>query len=246
MRYLTIMALLPLAACSMSFDDHDADGKGVASTGSGTARSYAVADFTGVDLRGSDDVDVRVGAAFSVRAEGSAKDLDRLVIEKVGDTLRVGRKHGSFNWGWQHGDEVKIFVTMPSIASASISGSGNLGIDKVAAAKFEASTAGSGDISIGSLAADDADFSVAGSGGIAAAAGLAKRLTISIAGSGDVDAARLKASSADVSIAGSGNASADVTGPAQVSIIGSGDADLGAAAKCTTSKVGSGEVKCGG
>lgn len=242
MRALCLGLILPLAACSMNFGD-DADAKGVAGTGSGDARTYAVADFSHFDLRGSDDVDVRVGSAFSVRAEGPSAELDRLVIEKVGDSLHVGRKTGL--WSGSH-RAVKVFVTMPRITAANLAGSGNLSVDSVDGAKFEAASAGSGDIAIGRLAVDQAELSIAGSGAIKAAGGTTKKLTLSISGSGDITATTLKAGSATVSIAGSGGATADVEGPAQVSIVGSGDVDLGTRAHCTTTKIGSGDVKCGG
>jgi len=245
MRLFPLAVMLPLAACSMHYGD-DADAKGVAGSGSGNARRYAIADFSEVDLRGSDDVDVRVGSAFSVRAEGPSEELDTLVIEKLGPSLQIGRKPGFNLWGGGTHRTVKVFVTMPRIASANLAGSGDLAIDAVEGGRFSAVSAGSGDMTIARLSVDAAALSVAGSGGIAASGGIAKRLTLSIAGSGDISAAHLKAGSAEVSIAGSGSASADVAGPATVSIVGSGDADLGRAARCTTSKVGSGEVKCGG
>ncbi|MES2754332.1 MAG: head GIN domain-containing protein [Pseudomonadota bacterium] len=237
--FVILAAAFPLIACNVMADN---DRPGVAGTGSGTTRTYAVADFTKVALRGSDDIDVRVGTAFSVRAEGDAEVLDYLKIEKDGDTLKVGRRNrDGFNWG---GKSAKIYVTMPRIAAGSVAGSGDLAIDRAEGAGFEASTAGSGNIAVATLAVDSADFSIAGSGSIAAG-GTAKAVNASIAGSGDIDAKRLKASGAEVSIAGSGSVAIDVTGNAKVSIVGSGDADLGKGAKCSTSKMGSGTVTCG-
>jgi hypothetical protein len=239
-----LVAALPLTACSAHSDE---DSKpGVAGSGTGTSRSFAIADFTGVDLRGSDDVDVRVGTGFSVRAEGPSAELDKLKIEKVGDTLRVGRVDGnSFHWGSSSHKGVTIYVTMPRIADAAIAGSGNMSVDRVEGQSFRGDTAGSGDLDVAALNVQAGDFSIAGSGGMKLK-GSSKHLKIAIAGSGDVDAGGLKAEGADVSVAGSGGVRADVTGPAQVSVMGSGDVDLGSGAKCTTSKMGSGDVHCGG
>lgn len=238
-----LVAALPLAACSYSDDDSK---PGVAGSGTGTSRSFAVADFTGVDLRGSDNVDVRVGTGFSVRAEGPSAELDKIKIEKVGDTLRIGRVDGSgFHWGGGSHKSVTIYVTMPRIAEAAIAGSGDMNVDRVDGQSFKGDSAGSGDLEVAALNVQAGDFSIAGSGGMKLK-GVSKHLKIAIAGSGDVDAAGVKAEGADVSVAGSGGVRADVTGPAQVSIVGSGDVDLGAGAKCTTSKMGSGDVHCGG
>ena len=67
-RYM-LLALLPLAACSGT-----ARSEGTPPSGTGGNRTFAVNGFTGVDAAGPDDVDVRVGSGFSVRAEG---DPDR-------------------------------------------------------------------------------------------------------------------------------------------------------------------------
>ncbi len=237
---MMLIAVVPLAACSgMDF----VDSGGVAGKGTGTTRSFAVADFKNVSLRGSDDVEITTGPSFAVRAEGPSDVLDRLKIERDGDTLKIGRKNDpSFSWGSRKG--ARIFVTMPSIGEAAVAGSGDMTIDRVEGKTFDGSTAGSGSIAIASLSVESAELSIAGSGDIAAK-GTAGRLKMSIAGSGDIDASGVKASLADASIAGSGSINADVNGKASVSIMGSGDADMGANASCETSKVGSGTVACG-
>lgn len=239
MRLLVIASLVGLSACSVTWND-DQKGDGVAGSGSGTARTFAVADFTSIDLTGTDNVDVRVGAGFSVRAEGPSDQLDRLRLTRDGDTLDIGRKKG-VNWGDKKA--VTVYVTMPRLAQAVIAGAGNMTIDRVEGAQFDAKIAGSGDMNVGTLAVDRADLSIAGSGNIGAT-GVARQLGINIAGSGDIDAPTLQASRAEVKIAGAGNVRAAVTGPASVKIMGVGDVDLGPAADCTVKKMGTGSVRC--
>ena len=241
MRTLLLLVALPLAACSSH--GSGADAAGVPASGSGTARSYAVSGFTAVDLRGSDDAVVRTGGAFSVRAEGPSDMLDDLKITRDGDTLKIGRKsHSGFHWGG--GRKVKVFVTMPSIASAGVAGSGDMTVDKVSGGSFSGSTAGSGDLTIQQIDADAVDLSIAGSGDISAA-GRARQGSLSLAGSGNIEAGGLSLDDAKVSIAGSGDVKAMVNGHAKVSMMGSGDVDLGGGATCTVSKMGSGSVRCG-
>ena len=242
MRAYVFAALLPLAACG-NFGGGE-EGAGVQPTGSGNSRSFAVSDFSRVELAGPDDVDVRVGSAFSVRAEGSEHELARLRIERVGDRLKVGRQRRS-GVSWSRGEGVRVYVTMPRITAAELAGSGNLSVDRAEGASFVGDLAGSGNLSIGTLAVREANLSIAGSGNVRAG-GAAESLKVDIAGSGDVAAEGLTARGANVSIAGSGNVRARVNGDAKVSIMGSGDVDLGDGARCTTSKMGSGEVRCGG
>ena len=245
MRKMMVLALLPLAACGNGMGDEDSGNPGIVGTGSGTTRTYAATGFTAVELRGADDVDVRVGSGFSVRAEGDPKLLDQLKIETINGTLRVGRISGThFSWGDGHHD-AKVFVTMPRLTEASIAGSGDMTVDRVQGASFKGNSAGSGTLSVGTLAIGDGTFSIAGSGDVKLA-GTARSIDVSIAGSGDVEAGDLKTSGATVSIAGSGSVKAAVEGAAKVSLMGSGDVDLGPQARCDTSKMGSGTVRCGG
>ena len=236
MRSLILLAALPLAACGM------ASGSGAVGTGTGSTRDFALTGFKAVTLTGSDDVDVKIGPNFAVHATGPSEVLDQLLIERDGDTLKIGRKPViGFSWG---GKGAKISVTMPQITAAELTGSGGMTIDQVKIAEFKAATTGSGDLGIAALDVQNGDFSVTGSGSISAR-GKAAALALSIMGSGDIDAKGVTAGSADVSIMGSGSANTTVNGAAKVNIMGSGDADLGAGATCTTSKMGSGKVTCG-
>src|SRR3546814_9268518 len=104
-----------------------------------------------VDLRGSDDIDVRVGPAFAIHATGPAELLDKLEIVRDGDTLKVGRRGNSVSWGGDKGRAIKIMVTMPALRGASVAGSGNLSVDRVEGYDFAASASGSGNLTIGAI-----------------------------------------------------------------------------------------------
>lgn len=237
MRAFALIALMPLAACTGT-----ADSKGVPASGSGGNRSFAVDGFSAVAATGPDDVDVRVGSGFSVRAEGDPAELDKLVIVRNGDTLEVRRKSDvGFSWGSR--PHTKVYVTMPRITAASATGSGDVTVDRVAGSAFTADATGSGDLTIGSVAVQTLSLSLTGSGNVTTA-GTATSGKLSVTGSGDVAADKLRLSSAEISVMGSGGVAAAVSGPAQVNVMGSGDVTLTGGAKCTTSKMGSGSVTC--
>ncbi|RYY26292.1 MAG: DUF2807 domain-containing protein [Sphingomonadales bacterium] len=239
---LLMIAMLPLlastAACQSKWEK---EGESIPSSGPGATRTYAATGFTGVDLRGSDDVEVKMGATFSVTAEGDPKMLDQLEIQVVDGTLRVGRKDHSGKW-FDNDHDVKVRVVMPKLAKASVGGSGNLTIER-AEGDVSASVSGSGNLDIADLRGGLSTLSVAGSGDLNAK-GATEKLAASIAGSGDIDAGGLTANSAEVSIAGSGNMKGIVKGGAAVNIVGSGDVELTGGAKCAINTVGSGEVRC--
>lgn len=239
MRYLALALLIPVAACGMAAT-YASDQQGLAPEGTGTNRSYAASDFTRVTIAGPDNVEVRSGP-FSVRAEGDPAVLDRLVIARDGDTLRVGRRSGV---SWTKGS-ARVIVTMPAIEEAAISGSGSFRIAAVEGPRFRGAISGSGGIAIDAMRTGEVEFGISGSGDVTAA-GSAQSLTVRIAGSGDVQARGLSAARATVSVAGSGDVAATVRGPAEVRLAGSGDIDLGPGARCTIRKSGSGSVRCGG
>lgn len=231
MRWI-VVAGLGLAACS-------SNGQSVPTP---ERRQIAERDFSAVAVNGSTGVDIRHGAAFAVEAEGDATALDRLTVERDGDTLRIGQRSGG-NWWSGRRSPVRVRITMPAIRAATLAGSGDIAIDQ-ADDGFAGSVGGSGDMTIGQLRGNRAMLKVGGSGTIAAA-GAVRHLDMAVAGSGSIDAKQVVATEATVTVAGSGDANATVNGPARVTLAGSGSTTLGAGARCTIDRSGSGDADCG-
>lgn len=82
-------------------------------------QDYSFEDFDEIDASAGVDVVLRQGA-FAVHAEGSENALDRLKIEKRGDTLHIGRKRqNGFNWG--SSGSVTVTVSAPAYTAISAS-----------------------------------------------------------------------------------------------------------------------------
>ena len=241
MRKTAILAsILALGACN----SHAEDAEATASAGGGETREYQVASFDRVSLGGSHNVIVTVGGAPSVRAEGDPKVLERLEVKVEDGELHIGsRNKTSFGFSKKRG-HATVHVTVPSLSAASIGGSGDMRIDKVAGERFAASIGGSGDMEVGNIAAKTAAFSIAGSGNIRAS-GTAEEAAMSVAGSGDMGLEGLQVRRARVSVVGSGDVRAHASETADVSIMGSGDVRLTGGARCSVDKMGSGSVDCG-
>jgi hypothetical protein len=239
MRAALILApALLLGACRVNVED---GGRGHAS------KAFPVGGFDRIALGGPYDAVVTVGGTPSVRAEGDKAAIDRLEIKVEGGQLRIATTpSGGWSWGFSgRHRRATIYVTVPALAAASLEGSGDMRIDKVAGRAFEAAIGGSGDMQIGAIQVDDATLSVSGSGDLTAS-GKAGKATINVAGSGDVAASGFESATATVSIIGSGDVAARVTQSADVKVMGSGDVTITGNAKCTISKMGSGDVHCGG
>ena len=236
MRLFAAAALIPLAACSMGWSD---DGPGITGTGSGGARSYAAGNFDRIAVKGAGNVEVHVGGAFAVRAEGSPAALDRLRIAVKDDELVIGpRRHG-----YDGETAPKVYVTLPRLAGTAVAGSGDITVDRVSGGAFKADIAGSGDLKVAAFAVDSVDLSVAGSGDFTGA-GTTGTVSVSIAGSGNVKAPDLKARTAKVDIAGGGDVHLNAYDQAKVSIMGGGDVRIDGGATCDVSKMGGGTVTC--
>lgn len=240
MRKAAILgSMLLLGACNFTAGAKEAE-----AGGEKVKRDYQVAAFDRVSLAGPHDVIVTVGGAPSVRAEGDSRLIERLEVKVENGELSIGTRD-RVSFGWKNHKPVRIYVTAPSLAGASIGGSGNIKVDRIEGRSFAAAIGGSGDIDLASMKVEEAAFSIGGSGNIRAV-GTATGSQASIAGSGDLDLGRLETRRTKVSIAGSGNVSARATEAADIDIVGSGDVTLAGGAKCNISKMGSGEARCTG
>ena len=229
---LSLVSLATLAGCSPS-----------ASAAGDASRTYAVSGFNAVRLAGSDNVRVVRGPAYSVLARGPVDILDRLDIRRDGNTLIVSRKsNGMFNWSR---GSATVTVTMPTIGTADLAGSGNLSVDRVDGPLFDASLTGSGDLSLASVDAGSLKLRVTGSGD-ATATGRARTAVFSVTGSGSITADKLTTGTASLSVMGSGDVTAHASQSATLSVAGSGDATVQGTRNCSISKSGSGEATCTG
>lgn len=204
------------------------------------ARTYALTGFDEIASAGPDRVVVRVGPAFAVRAEGPASVLESLALAIDGRALTITRER-EFEGPTK---AATVYVTLPTLAAASLRGSGAVTIDRMAGNELSATVAGSGDLTIGRAEAGVMTLNLGGSGAMRVT-GTATRLEVTTAGSGDVEARGLVAAEARVTVQGSGGVEVTVNGPADVSVIGSGDVTLGGGAQCRTTVAGSGDVSCG-
>jgi hypothetical protein len=227
---------MALAACNADAQE------GTAET---ARRDFQVGQFQSISLTGSPDVIVTVGGAPSVRAEGDHRMVERLDIRVENGDLKIGYREGS-NWsfGFTRDRHVTIHVTVPALAAATLTGSGDLRVDRVQGDRFVGTVTGSGDLAVAQLRAGEAVFTLTGSGGIQAVGG-AQRSHVELAGSGDIDLGRFEIRDATVSLHGSGDVRAKAMEVARVTLMGSGDIAITGPARCQIDKRGSGDVTCG-
>jgi len=196
--------------------------KSITGQGALVKQTLSVDDFQSIGVGLNATVYLTQGSRYKVEIEAQKNIIDALKKEV---------KDGSWNIGF--GDKVnaknykkaKIWITMPTVRSLSIGGSGEI----------------IGQTAFNNL--DDLKLSIAGSGEIDLK-GDAKACKLNIAGSGKINAKNLEMASAKVSIAGSGTTYVHVKGgELNVSIAGSGSVFYNGSAKIKTSIAGSGSVQ---
>ncbi len=182
-------------------------------------KTFTLENFHSIGLGVSADVYIQKGNSNEVRIKGQANIIDNIKKE-VNDgswSVEFDRKANNYR-------SLEIYVSMTTIRSLAIGGSGNIttrdafnGLGKV-----EMAIGGSGNIEM---------------------AGSASELNVSIAGSGNVRGEKLRAENCEVSIAGSGDCMIEVGEQLDVSIAGSGDVKYRGNPKVRTSIAGSGNVR---
>jgi hypothetical protein len=210
------------------------------------SRNYQVGNFQQIEVAGPYDVTVRTGSNASVSARGGERLLDRTTVEVEGDKLVIRPEHdgGLFHVGFGTRGNASFTVTVPQLTAATISGSGDIHVDRVAGQQFAGEVTGSGGLDIGTVDVQQVGLTVTGSGDLKAGTGKTQTGDYEISGSGGLDASSIQAQQIKASIQGSGNIKAHSSGTADISIMGSGDVDVSGGAKCNVNKTGSGSANC--
>jgi hypothetical protein len=188
--------------------------------GSGTSATQVrhVERFSGVELAGSNNVMIHVGAAQSVVVRADDNLLDRVTTEVQGSTLVIGNTPGSF----ETKSPMSVEVAVPALTTLTLSGNGNIVLDGLGADHLKVTLPGNGTLT---------------------GSGTARRLDVSVGGSGSVFFTRLVANDVHAVVTGSG--SIFVTASAALSAAVSGTGSIlygGNPQRVTRSVTGTGSI----
>jgi hypothetical protein len=214
--------------------------------GATVSRNYSVGNFQQIEVAGPYDVEIRTGGNPGVSAQGPERMIERADVSVEGNKLVIRSQHHSswFSFGFSSHGNVHFVVTVPQLSAASLTGSGDIKVDKIQGQDFDGSVTGSGDLSLAAVEVQSLKLSITGSGGVKAGAGKAQSAEYQTTGSGDLDAGAIDSPAINASVSGSGNVRAHGSGTANVSIMGSGDVYVTGGAKCSVTKAGSGDAHC--
>jgi len=191
---------------------------GINGSGPVVSRDFDLPQIDGVQLSIDGNVSITEGDTQKVRIEAQQN-----IIDNIRRTVSGGKWNIEYVTPVNSHNGINIFLTLPSINLARISGSGNISSTNT----FTDSTnvflqiSGSGNISMG-LLANRVESTISGSGNISLT-GKANEHKIIISGSGNVAAFGLETSKTDVTISGSGNSEVFANDNLNVVISGSGN-----------------------
>lgn len=173
--------------------------------------------FERISLSISADVFLKQGDTQSILVRGQQNIIENLITEVEDKTWRI-----RFDRPIRRSQGLKIFITLPYLSGAKVSGSGNIESEHTwQAPSFYTGVTGSGNINL-LVQAEDLTSKVSGSGNILLG-GSSKEYSVQITGSGNIKAYELTAEHCKVRISGSGDARVDAQEQLDVRISGSGD-----------------------
>lgn len=212
---LAAAAVAVLLTANLNVPGLQVHGNGVAA-----AQTRTVPAFSKLDLAGSAEVIVTAGRSQSVVVHADANLLSHVTTRVASATLVIGTT-GSFTTR----SPIRVVVTVPSLTSAGLSGSGTMSISGINTPRLSLTLPGSG---------------------VLRASGTATHLEITLAGSGQAQLADLVAGHVRAVLAGSGTIVVTATTSLFASVTGSGTITYsGNPAQLTTSVTGSGTVTRG-
>jgi hypothetical protein len=175
------------------------EGSSNSTTGSGVPATEVrdVSAFNSVELAGSNNVVIRVGAKQSIVVKADANLLDRVTTEVQSGKLVIGNTPGSFTTKSPMG----VKVNVPTLDALTLAGSGNIVVNGIETESLKVTLPGSGTLT-GSGTTTRLDVTVSGSGTVQFTRLVANDVRAVVSGSGSIfiTAAR----SLDASISGAG------------------------------------------
>jgi hypothetical protein len=188
------------------------------------SKSYNFNGFEGVAVSAGVNVVLKQGP-FSISATGSAKDLERLEIEKRGDVLNIGRK-SSMGINWSSG-QVVVTVTAPRYASIAASSGSDVDGANLSLEDSSVSVSSGADLDLKEVSAARLDITVS-SGSDADMTGSCKSIVVDVSSGADFDGSGLKcetakasaSSGADVDIWASKSADGDASSGGDITFLG--------------------------
>ena len=214
----------------------------VSGRGSGNiiTETKTVSEFSKISLSGVGNLTIEQSDTESLEIEAEDNIIEKLDIQVVNKTLKIGYKKVWF-WNIWPTKDINFHITAKNIEDIKISGSGSVVSESLKSDNLNISINGSGEVDL-KTEAQTLNSTISGSGTFNIS-GTATDQTITINGSGDYLTNDLKSKTATVNINGSGKVELSVSDELDVRISGSGDVKYSGQPIVTQDVSGSGKIE---
>lgn len=178
---VSVIAVLVLGAIGVALalrGGGSSSGSGIQGSGVAATQTRAVPSFTGLDLAGSNEVTVVVGAPRSVVVHADTNLISHVTTRVVDGTLVIADV-GNYT---SH-TSMSVDVSVPSLTALNLSGDGQISVTGISGPQLTVIVSGSGQLS---------------------AAGTATRLDVTLSGDGRAALSQLSARDVHAVLTGSG------------------------------------------
>lgn len=171
-----------------------------------STQKYDLKGFTGIEVDGHVEMEVKVGKKFYVEVSGRERDMENLIVEVEDGTLRIYKKRGR-RGGWfrDRSRELNAVIHLPKLNSVEIDGMSDAKISNIDSDKFSLDIDGHGDLTL---------------------TGKCGRADIEIDGHADIDARDFKCEDVVLDVDGHGNIELFAGKTLSIDINGHGDVEV--------------------
>lgn len=220
---VAVIAVLVLGAIGVVLalrGGHALSGSGIQGSGVAATQTRAVPSFTGLDLAGSNEVTVVVGAPRSVVVHADTNLISHVTTRVAAGTLVIADT-GSYT---SH-SPMYVDISVPSLTALTLSGDGQLSVTGISAPQLTVTVPGSGLLS---------------------ASGSVTRLNVTLSGDGMAELSQLSARDVHAVLTGSGLIKVSATSSLNAAVPGSGlIMYTGNPSQVVTSVTGTGSITAG-
>jgi hypothetical protein len=177
----------------------------VAGSGIITTETRTLPDFNAVSIEVPADVTILQGESASLRLTGDDNLLPQIRSEVKGGVLVIENEVREWNQRVRPTKPIQIELTVSDLSEVDFPTAGRLLVEEFTGKTLQISVSGAGDVALNKVALEELSLRLSGAGDVSAD-GNAGQLTLSISGLGSFKGAELRTQSAGVSISGAGDA----------------------------------------
>jgi Putative auto-transporter adhesin, head GIN domain len=207
-------------------------------------RSFLIGDYSEVVVSGDIQVEIANNGPPSAMAEGDAKLVDALKIERNGQIVRISLFQDARNTSKIPLGAIRVKLVGRNLKRLSLAGPGKISVDAMKAPAINLDLKGPGEIDIGKFDTEKSAIFLNGSGRVKLGSGMVRNGAVAIRGTAQLDAAELSFGTLSLATMGSAVVTTKANSDVTISNSGAGSITIGGTPNCIIRQSGSGTINC--